>query len=291
MFKKSLQIIGLFLVISFSFYYTDKVVTVVRNHDPLMIKIKSYESIFNRDSIDAFIENNSVIPGINACYVDTSASYSNMKRLGEYNSNMIEYKETKPKLSIENIYDKYIVKGNKDTFEVALIFKINNPDYILDILNTLRSKNVIVSFFIDGKVIEENSDKIFMIINQGHEIYNLGYDHKYDKDLLVWTNNMIENMSHNKSNYCLVSDENKKVLEMCSSNKMYTIKPSILINYGATFTTVMNDIDKGSIIAFDTNDNTIDELNKTLIFLNSKGYKYNALSNHLSEKGCIDTDN
>lgn len=290
MFKKSLQIIGLVLVISFSFYYTDKVITVVRNHDPLMIKIKSYESVFNRESTDAFIENSSVIPGINACKVDTNASYNNMKRLGQYNSNMIEYKEIKPKLSIENIYNKYIVKGNKDTFEVALIFKIDNLDYILDILNTLRAKNVIASFFIDGKVIEENSDKIFLIINQGHEIYNLGYDQKYDKDLLVWTNNMIENMSYNKSNYCLVSNENEKVLDMCSSNKMYTIKPSILINHKTTFTIAMNAIDKGSIIAFDTNDKTIDELNKTLIFLNSKGYKYNTLSSHLSEKGCINTD-
>ena len=30
-----------------------------------------------------------------------------MKRVGSYNENMIEYKEIKPKLSLEKTYDKY----------------------------------------------------------------------------------------------------------------------------------------------------------------------------------------
>lgn len=288
MFKKTLQIIGLILIIGFSFYYTDKVIMIVRNQDPLMIKIKAYESTFNKDSIDAFIENNSIIPGINACIVDTNTSYLNMKRLGTYNSNMIEYMEVKPKISLDNIYDKYIINGNSDSFEVAIIFKLKNSKYINDILNLLDKKNIKASFFIDGTIIEKDSNRVYDIINKGHEIYNLGYDNQYDKDLLIWTNNIIENMSNNKSKYCIVSKQDKKVLDLCSSNNMYTLNPSIVINYGTTFSDIKNKIDKGSIITFDTNDNTILELNKTILFLNSKGYKYNTLSNHLSEKGCAD---
>jgi hypothetical protein len=84
---------------------------------------------------------------------------------------------------------------------------------------------------------------------------------------------------------CLIED-NKKVLDMCASNKMYTIKSDLVINYKNTFDTIKNRIDKGSIIVFDVNNNTIDELSKALLFLNSKGYNYNLLSDHLSEKGC-----
>jgi hypothetical protein len=49
----------------------------------------------------------------------------------------------------------------------------------------------------------------------------------------------------------------------------------------------MNKIEKGNIIVFDVNDKTLVELSKTLLFLKSKGFKYNLLSEHLSEKGCL----
>jgi hypothetical protein len=97
---------------------------------------------------------------------------------------------------------------------------------------------------------------------------------------------MIENMSYNTPKYCLVIEDNKKVLDMCASNKMYTIKSDLVINYKNTFDTIKNKIDKGSIIIFDVNNNTVNELSKALLFLNSKGYNYNVLSDHLSEKGC-----
>lgn len=114
----------------------------------------------------------------------------------------------------------------------------------------------------------------------------MGYDGVYNKELLIWTNNIIENISYNKSSYCLTTSENSKILDLCASNKMYTIKSDVVINYSNSFNNVKNIIDKGSIIVFEVNDKTISELNKTLLFLNSKGFKYNPLSAHLSEKGC-----
>lgn len=273
-------------MIAFSFFYTDKVITVVRNQDPIMVKIQEYGSTFNQDSVDAFVEDNSVIPGINACVVDTNSSYTNMKKIGSYNSNMIEYKEIKPKLSLDNIYDKYIVKGNSQTFEVALVFKLSDSSYTADIINVLSKKGTKASFFVDGTLIESQTQSIYNLISKGHEIYNLGYDNEYDKDLMTWTNNLIENMSNNNPKYCLATSDDKKVLSTCSSNRMYTIKTDLLINYSSTFTNIKDKVDKGSIIVFDVNDKTIVELNKALLFLNSKGFTYNVLSEHLSEKGC-----
>ena len=73
---------------------------------------------------------------------------------------------------------------------------------------------------------------------------------------------------------------------MCARNKMYTIKSDIEINYSSTFNTIKPKIEKGSIIVFDVNDKTVEELSKTVLFLNSRGYTYNVLSEHLTEKGC-----
>jgi len=273
-------------LISFSFFYTEKVAMVVRNQDPLMIKIQEYEEVFNNESVDAIITDNSIIPGINACIVDTNQSYNNMKRVGSYNENMIEYKEIKPKLSLEKTYDKYILKGNKKGFEVALVFKVKDSRFILDVSKFLQKKGIKASFFVDGKIIENDTQNIYMLIDNGNEIYNLGYDNRYDKDLIVWTNNMIENISHNIPKYCILSKENEEVLNMCARNKMYTIKSDIEINYSSTFNTIKPKIEKGSIIVFDVNDKTVEELSKTVLFLNSRGYTYNVLSEHLTEKGC-----
>ncbi|MFA5408202.1 MAG: polysaccharide deacetylase family protein [Bacilli bacterium] len=286
MLLKSIKIVGIVFLLGFSFFYTDKVVTIVRNQDPLMIKILDYEASFNKESIDAFVEDNSIIPGVNACVVDTNSSYSNMKKIGSYSTNMIEYREIKPKLSLDSIFDKYIIKGNKDTFEVALVFRINDVRFINDITSILTSKGIKASFFLDGKLIEDETHEVYNLINQGHEIYNLGYDNAYNKDLLVWTNNIIENISYNESKYCLTLGENQKTLDMCSKNKMYTIKSNLVINRSTGFNSIKSSIEKGSIIVFDVADQTPLELNKTLIFLNSKGFAYNTLSNHLSEKGC-----
>ena len=286
MFKKLFQLMGFIFLIGFSFFYTDKVVMVVRNQDPLMIKIQEYASSFNKDSVDVSINDNSIIPGINACVVDINKSYLNMKKIGVFSTSMIEYKEIKPKLSITNIYDKYIIKGNKDKLEVGLIFQIKKDKYINDILFILDKYKIKASFFIDGKVIEENNKIIRNLVNKEHEIYNLGYDNKYNQDYILWTNSIIDNTANNKSRYCLINKEDKTILELCSKNKMYTLKSNLNINYSNTFNDIKNNIDKGSFINIEINDNNITELNKTILYLHSKGYNYRLLSKLLDEKGC-----
>ncbi len=286
MFEKGLKTLGVIVLCLFSFFYTDKVVTVVKNQDPIMIKIIEFEDIYNIKPTNALVENINIIPGINGCMVDIKKSYSNMKKIGTYNSNMIEYKEIKPDISLNNIYDKYIVKGNSNTNVLALVFKINTINHLQELLFILKEKDIKASFFIDGKDIEDNVNIIYQLINEQHELYNLGYSNNYDKDLIRWTNNVIDNISNNKSNYCLVLKENQEVLDICTENKMHTVKSNIVINYSNSFSSVKNKIEKGSIIVFDVNNNTKGELLKLIQFFKRRGFKFNLLSNHLSEEGC-----
>ncbi len=286
MLTRILQFIGITCLLVFSFFYTDRVVTVVKNQDPIMMKINNFSSNYNVKPVNVIINGNEIIPGISGCCVDINKSYSNMKKLGEYAVNKMEYIEIKPELTISNIYDKYIIKGNKKTNEVALVFKLSSDKYINHILGTLRRKQAKAAFFLDGTVIE-NSDLVYAIIKDGHELYNLGYNGNYNEELFIWTNNLIETISNNKSKYCLVLNENKEVLNLCSKHKMYTIKSDLVINYSKDLNSIRDKINKGSIIVFDISiNNTLSDLNNTITFLNKKGYKFNLLSEHLSEKGC-----
>lgn len=288
MLKKGLQGLGLLFLFIFSFLYTDKIVKIVKSKDPIMIKINHFENIYNIDAVNAIINDNEIIPGINGCIVDKDRSYSMMKRINKYNPNMIEYRELKPELSLDKIYDKYIVKGNKNKNEVAFIFKLSNKDDNLnDILRILNEYNIKASFFIDGKYLEENPEQVYEIIKLEHEIYNLGYNSKYEKDTLLWTNSIIDTIANNKSKYCLVMRENIDVLILCANHKMHTIKANLVVNYSNTLSLIKNKIEKGSMIVFEINNNTKSELIGMIIFLNTKGYKHNLLSEHLSEKGCF----
>ncbi|MGI6329759.1 MAG: hypothetical protein ACOXZR_02745 [Bacilli bacterium] len=287
MFKKAFKILGLLILCLFSFFYTEKIVLLVKNQDPIMKKINEYEKTYQVEPVNALIKQNKVIPGINGCGIDINQSYINMKRIGSYNPNMIEYKEIKPELSISNIYDKYLIKGNKKHFEVALIFKVKEIEQLKDILVVLETKKVSGNFFLDGKFIEENSHLVIEIIKRGHEIYNGGYEGSYDKKLLTWTNTMIESVADNKSKYCLVIEENQNVLDLCSINKMHTIKAELLINSHLTFNLLNKNIEKGSMIVFEDNSKIKLELVTVINFLKQKGYKFSKLSNHLKEEDCL----
>lgn len=286
MLKKGLQIISLLLLCTFSFFYTDRVVTVVKNQDPIMIKLNEHQTQHQIKSINAKIIETGIIPGRNGCQVNLEKSYTKMKKVGNYNPNLIEYQEIKPELSLLNTYDKYIIKGNSQEREVAIVIKVNNINNISDINDFLDNKDLKVAYFIDGKDIETNIINIYPLIQGGHEIYNLGYEQEYNKEMLLWTNNMINSIANNRSSYCLALIEQETRLEVCSNQKMHTIKSDIIINYANPFSKVRNQIDKGSILVFDQNSITKQELSGALTYLKQKGYTCLPLSEHLSEKGC-----
>jgi len=68
--------------------------------------------------------------------------------------------------------------------EVALTFngasRINNLSQIIDIL---KSNNTPASFFLTGKVIEENANDINNLVSQGFPVYNLSYNYSHVANL------------------------------------------------------------------------------------------------------------
>ena len=131
--KKYFQIIGIISLACFSFMFTEKTALMVRNSDSLMQTIKENEAQYEVKSINASIEGNTIIPGIGGKKVNGSKSYTNMKRLGQFNANLLLYDYILPEVSLTKNYDKYVIGGNPRKNMVSLIIKINSNDKIDEI--------------------------------------------------------------------------------------------------------------------------------------------------------------
>ena len=283
MIKNCVKVTGLLVLTFFSFFYTEKTVNTIKNQDPLMMEINELKNTYKVDVIESSVSSNSIIPGMIGCEVDVQKSYTNLKRLGSFSSNLLVYKDILPNVLLENSFDKYIVKGNKEKNTVSLIFKVNEDDKIDDVLNILDDKKVKASFFIDGNFIENNVEKIKSMIKDNQEVLNYGFNGKYDEDLMAWNNNFIERINYDNPKWCYIEKEDSNVLDLCSKNKMHTLIPTISIKTNP-LKEVRDNIEKGSLIAFNINDTTINELRSVINYINQKGYSIDVVSKHLKEE-------
>ena len=77
--KKFFQVIGIISLLCFSFIYTEKTVTVVKEFDDIMIQIKNQYDLNKSASVDAIVVGDTIIPGISGSEIDIDKSYSKMK--------------------------------------------------------------------------------------------------------------------------------------------------------------------------------------------------------------------
>lgn len=278
---KILKYMVMILFFGFSFFYTDKAVNLIRDLDPLINDIKDNIDAYEKGSIDAVFKGDEMVPGLSGCSVDINKSYINMKKINTYNEKLLVFNEIKPNISINNSYDRYIVSGNKESNNISIIIKIDDTSNMQDLISYIEKKGIGVNFFMDGSILEENIVYINRIKNN-NEIYNGGYKNKYEKDYIFWTNNLINTLTNNKSNYCVVTKKDSDVLSICSSNKMYTILPKVVVKNN--YLLIGEIIEKGSILYMDGNE--IDVIKNTINYILRKGYNILLLSEFLSEKNC-----
>ena len=278
--KKCISYLGVFVLVCFSFFYTDKAVEIVKRNDPVMKEILTISDSLKIEPINAIINDDEVISGLNGKKINIDKSYQNMKKLNIYKESMLVFDEILPEVSIN--YDKYVIKGNELKNEVALVFKVDSIDNIQLINKVLTEKNTLATFFIDGNIVKDNMNLVLELAHDGYEIENLGYNGNYSSEKLTWTNNMIESLTNKKTNYCYTEFKDKNILELCSTNKMYTIKPTINTgNY--PFLTIKKNLESGSIISFDLSDKTLKELPSIISYISQKGYNIVSLEQLISE--------
>lgn len=282
MLKKYISYLGVLVLACFSFYYTDRAADIVKRNDPIMKSILANSENYYVEPVSAFINGDEITVGINGKKVDIDKSYQNMKKIDKYNESMLVFNEVIPDISLTSQFDKYIVGGNINKKQVALVFKVNDSYYVETVNNILLDKNVLATFFMDGSVVENNMEDVLELVSNGYEIENLGYDGSYTIEKIGWTNNMISSLTNENTKFCYTDYKISDILELCRNYKMYTIKPTISVN-NYPFTTVKNELESGSIISFNLNEQTLKELPSIISYIKQKGYDLVTLDELISE--------
>lgn len=273
--KKLFKIFGIITFLCFSFFYTDRVMNVISDKDPLKQEIINLSNNYKLSSNEAVVSGDTIIPGSNGREVNIDKSYKKMRTGNVFNDKLLVFNVIYPKYKLKDNMDKYIINGNINKKEISIIFIINNDNNIDKIISILDNKKVVSNLFIEYNYLFNNINKIKKYNN--HNIYS--YSDNYTYDTLVIANNIITRTMNNKPIYCLSKIKNKDNINVCSYSNMYTIIPSINGGYND----IKFNLSNGNIILLDTSINTVNELNLIINFINSKGYDIVGLDKLLSE--------
>ena len=278
--KKIFQIFGLISLICFSFFMTEKTALVVSEMDEIMIEIKANYKKYSSDSIDAIIKENTIIPGVLGKDVNINKSYKNMKLSGYYSEKLYVYDYTKPKISLSDNIDKYIIKGNPNKRMVSLVFKVKVNDDITEILNIINNYDINVTFFMDSNYFTNNNETIQKLIDEGHNIGILLDD--YNDSSFEWMDMVIKKINNQKNSFCYSKEDNDKNLEICKLKHNYTIRP-VEISDKTPLVDIKNKLESGSILTLNINSEVRKQLSTIIIYIKSKGLDIENLENHLLE--------
>lgn len=264
------------LLLLFSFFYTNKSISIIRNQDPLMKEIINNKSKFEIKSVSAIIKDNTIIPGKNGKEVDLEKTYTKMKQYGTYNESLTVFKETKPTISIEDNYDKLITSGNKDYKNMSFIFKVEKDTNLNKLLSILNYHNIQVTFFIDGLYIENND------LNNlsNHQIELLSYNNTIDEITFTSALSYLSYKTKKSPKYCL--EDNNNIINLCKNINLHTVKPTIIIEKDP-YKEIKNNLKNSSIILIPINNYIYDNLSTSILYIKSKGYNFLTLSDLLSE--------
>lgn len=279
--KNIIKLTGLITLIVFSFFYTEKVIEVIRDEDSIMVELKQIEDTYKVEAINASIVSNTIIPGINGKSINLDKSYKEMKEIGVVNTNLLIYNTIKPTISITNNKDKFIIKGNSSKQLVSIIFILDNDKYLTDLKEIITKRNITINCFLDYNYLINNSTKIKEMSNI--EFYSYGDKGTYTPDNLLFSNNLITRITNNEANLCLDSIMSSKTIELCSKNNLYTITPSIIAEK-SSYKTIKENLSSGSMILIYLTKENLNSLNTIIDYIEGKGLKIEGLSRLITEE-------
>lgn len=279
--KNIVKMIGLFILIGFSFFYSDKVISVIREEDKIMIELDSVKNVYKVEAVDATVVGKTIVPGINGRSININESYKKMKSNGVFNKGLLVFDEVVPNTSIKNNKDKFIIRGNSNRQMVSIVFILEDSKYLDKIESILKTKDVVANYFVGYSYLIDNSMKVKEM--ELAEFYSYGDNGEYMPDNLLFSNNLISRIRKSEAKYCLAPNMEEEIIGLCSENNLYTITPNIIEGKNP-YTIVKDKISSGSIILFDMNKETVDELAVIIDYIKGKGFKIGGLSELIDEK-------
>jgi probable sporulation protein (polysaccharide deacetylase family) len=118
------------------------------------------------------------IPGYNGLEVDVESTYRNALLLAPNEPLKYVYRETPPKVSLNDLGAHPIYRGNPGKPMVSLMINVAwGNEYIVPMLDILDEEKVKVTFFLDGSWLSKNPELAAEMQKRGHEMENHAYTH------------------------------------------------------------------------------------------------------------------
>ena len=149
--KRFYKTIGLFAIMVFSFYYTEKIAILMQNKSPIMQNINGVEERYRETPVNANVEGDYIVPGVMGRMVNKTKSYVNMKAFGIFNEYYLIFDDVKPDISLDENKDKIIKNGNPSKKAIAFLLEDGNTE----IQKYLEENKIVASL-----LVEENTYKI-----------------------------------------------------------------------------------------------------------------------------------
>ena len=256
--KKLIKYLLVIILISLSFYITNKSALFVKTKDPILKSIKDYSNSYNVDAVNALIEDSYIIPGIYGKKVNEIKSLMNMKGQKEFNSIFLEIDKIKPEISLSDNKDKIINKGNPSKQAISLIIENDETNAISYIV----SNNISASILVTSNSVNHNP-KLEQINNDFNNYNNV---------------EKVFNKNNINTNICIINRTNK---EFCIRNKKYLVEPSLIFT-SSNLLSIKNKLSSGDIILVKDNV-SIDDLSYIINYTKTKGLNIIKLSELISE--------
>lgn len=221
--RKYYQFFGLALIMVFSFYYTERIASIVLNKNPLMMEIKNEANNYNIKSVNAEIKGNYIIPGINGMKVNYKESFYKMQNFNTFNKYYLVFDQQVPEISLKDNKDKIIKKGNSKYKRVAFIFREEG-----EISNYFVSNNIKASLLVNLDNYKRGS--FLEVINNESDNFN-----SLDNAL---------NLNKENKHICVLNDYNKDV---CIKHQNFLIEPTDILKSN-NLSSIRKNIENGSII-------------------------------------------
>ena len=231
--KNLFKYIGIISVFLFSFYYTEKMSNIIINNSSLVMQINENVDKYNILPVNAIIDENYIVPGINGSNVNVIKSYNNMKVQDVFNEYYLVYDKVIPNVNLENNKDKIIKNGNRVKNSVSILVENN-----IDVIEYSKEKNISIT-----RLINYDSYDKYAKYEQINNDFN-----NYKKVEKLLNNNNIN------KNICLINSSN---IDFCKENKKYLVDKTIELN-NYNLSDIKNNIQSGYIIFISDNVNVTD---------------------------------
>lgn len=199
--KNIIKYISIFILIVFSFYYTDKISTLVIYKSDLMKEIVKNKANYEIPYVNAIINGDFIVPGINGLGVNELDSYYQMKKEYLYEKERLVFYEVEPITSIENNKNLIIKQGNQAKKAVSIILDNN-----VDIQTYCKEQSLSINVLVDYESFEKESK--FEQLNNDEDVQKL---------------DVILNKYNLNTNICIMNVQNK---EKCIESRKYLVSPS-----------------------------------------------------------------